>query len=639
MNEKKKMLSSFITWISRYRIILSDSIMAWISFPLALYLRLDEEVFRLSRELILMGSFYFCSLAVVVCIFFKVHKTIWRYVSLGDLIQVLKAATVSVGVFSLLLFFIFSGVFLPRSIPIIHWCVFSGFLAGTRVGYRIILEKYFKHKSSKTSLRKPVLLIYTGNETEIFLRYQQQDVESPYRIIGLLDKDHHHVERTIRGIRVLGALQDLQNILLHLPEPPEQLIVTSDEVPHWPLQKIVQTAETFGLKVVRLPFMQKNKRPEKTIIAEPIAIEDLLGRPAQIFDPATVKDLLQGKCILITGAGGSIGSELARQVASCAPRKLILFDHSEFLLYRIDRKLSCFLPHETEKVTLIGDVRDEAYVRLIIETHKPDMVFHAAALKHVPLVESNPEEGVLTNILGVRYVADACHACGVSLMVQISTDKVVLPKSIMGATKKLAEMYCQALDVVSSTRFVTVRFGNVLSSNGSVVPLFEEQIAHGGPVTVTHPDMTRYFMTIPEAVKLILVSATISCTKLAQTGQIFVLDMGTPVRVVDLANQMIRLKGLTPEKDIKIVYTGIRGGEKLHEKLFDNQETLMPSGFQGVRLASSPLVDLDTLLSFFDELTSLAKTRSGKVVAMRVMEIITTLKESSPSKADSVHEP
>ncbi|MDR2416583.1 MAG: polysaccharide biosynthesis protein [Holosporales bacterium] len=631
---EKKVFASFSRWVSRCRVILSDCIVALVAFPMALYIRLDQEVTSYPITFFFVSSSLFCFLATIIGFFFNVHKTVWRHVSLPDVTQILKTATFSVCVFFLSIFLIFPDISLPRSTPIIHWCIFAGLLSGTRLGYRIIAEGYSRRRNLQHGCGKPVLLMHTGYEAELFLRYQQQDGKSPYRIVGILDQDHHHTDRTIRGIRVLGPLEDLQSILPALPEFPEQLIVTSDEVPYWPLQKIVAMVEVLGIRVVRLPLMQTNKPFEGTIVASPIAIEDLLGRAEQTLDPSTVENLLREKCILITGAGGSIGSELTRQIASFSPRKLLLFDHSEFLLYSLDKELSSFLTDKTckriEKVPLIGDVRDQVYVRHIIATHKPDIVFHAAALKHVPLVESNPEEGVLTNVLGVRHVADVCHMCGVPIMVQVSTDKVVLPKSVMGATKKLAELYCQALDVVSSTQFVTIRFGNVLGSSGSVVPLFEEQIAHGGPITITHADMMRYFMTIPEAVKLILVSAAIRKKSLAQTGQIFVLDMGAPVRIVDLANQIIRLKGLTPGKDIKIVYTGMREGEKLYERLFDDQETLMPSGFQGMHLASSShLASLDTLRPLFDELTSLAQTRSSQAVSVRIMEIIALLRKTS----------
>jgi O-antigen biosynthesis protein WbqV len=441
----------------------------------------------------------------------------------------------------------------------------------------------------------------------------------------LVDQDDRHIRRTVRGVPVIGRLEDLSKVLPTQPTCPEELILTSDEVPQWSLKKIISEIEPLGLKVVRLPFM-RTLQLHQGITACPIAVEELLGRSPQVLNVSIVEEVLRGRSVLVTGAGGSIGSELVRQLIAYAPKRLLLLDSSEYLLYRIDKEIVESLDAKTEKIPCIGDVRDAPHLYTLFETYRPDVVFHAAALKHVPLVEKNPAEGVLTNVMGTRCIADACHTYGTSLMVQISTDKAVAPKSVMGATKRLAELYCQTLDITSATRFVTVRFGNVLGSSGSVVPLFEEQIAQGGPVTVTHAEMVRYFMTVPEAVRLILLSAAAGRQKSDVGGQIFVLEMGAPVRIIDLAHQMIRLKGLTPGKDIKIIYTGVREGEKLYENLFDEQESPAPSGFHGIHLASSHPVRADVLYPLLDELVALAQNRSDPEVAARVREIIAILR-------------
>jgi O-antigen biosynthesis protein WbqV len=355
---------------------------------------------------------------------------------------------------------------------------------------------------------------------------------------------------------------------------------------------------------------------------KPIAIEDLLGRPQSTLDQSGMHTLIRGKCVLITGCGGSIGSELVRQIASYAPQKIILIDHSEYLLYCIDQEIGEAFP-SLSKVAYIADVGDRARIFELFQKEKPELVFHAAALKHVPIVEENPLEGIETNTLGTKNVADASRHHHVNTMVLISTDKAINPTNIMGATKRLAESYCQSLDVLDThrtnrTRYVTVRFGNVLGSTGSVVPLFKHQIEQGGPVTVTHPDITRYFMTIREAVALVLQAAAFGSFSAMQGGKIFVLDMGEPVRVVDLAHQMIHLAGLQPNVDIKIEFTGLRPGEKLYEELFHSHESLTPTTIPNLLLGSPRIIDHKDLIHMLEQLTHALQTRHADD-AMRLL--------------------
>jgi O-antigen biosynthesis protein WbqV len=327
----------------------------------------------------------------------------------------------------------------------------------------------------------------------------------------------------------------------------------------------------------------------------------------------------------VTGAGGTIGAELVRQIAGYEPARLVLLDNGEYALYAIDRELdeqSQALPRSA----LIGDVRDRARIEEVIAAERPELVFHAAALKHVPMVEANPAEGVLTNVLGTRHVAEACRAHGVAAMVMISTDKAVNPTNVMGATKRLAESICQALDLVEKrkargTRFITVRFGNVLGSTGSVVPLFQRQLAAGGPLTVTHPDIERFFMTVREAVELVLEASVLAVRDGDERGKIFVLDMGEPVRIVDLARQMIRLAGLKPDKDVKIAFIGLRPGEKLYEELFHATEPLVPTAADGIRLAAPRVIDHAMLSRSLDELAEHARERRIE----RMMALLATL--------------
>jgi FlaA1/EpsC-like NDP-sugar epimerase len=362
----------------------------------------------------------------------------------------------------------------------------------------------------------------------------------------------------------------------------------------------------------------------------------LLGRSQAVLDRDGMARLIRGRRILVTGAGGTIGAELARQIAAFSPRRLVLLDNGEFALYGIEMELRERFPG-LRPVPLLRDVRDRAQIDEVAAAEKPEIVFHAAALKHLPMVEANPIEGVLTNVVGSRNVAEAARAYGTSLVVMISTDKAVNPASVMGATKRLAESFCQALDLYEArrraplshgTRYVTVRFGNVLGSTGSVVPLFQRQLAAGGPLTVTDPEVTRFFMTVREAVELVLQASALPSDRVAPEeqgadarGKIFVLDMGEPVKIVDLAQQMMRLAGLRPGRDVAIEFIGLRPGEKLHEELFHPAEPLIPTGNPAIRLAAPRTADYAMLARSIDELEENARSRREE----RVLQILERL--------------
>jgi O-antigen biosynthesis protein WbqV len=397
------------------------------------------------------------------------------------------------------------------------------------------------------------------------------------------------------------------------------------------LQNLLDSCDRHGVPVKRLPSLTAlrpaSRRPgeraeaEAPVALRPIEIEELLDRPQVPLDREGMARLVQGRRVLVTGAGGTIGGELARQLAALGPASLTLLDHGEYVLYEIDMELRERHP-DVKRQAVLADVRDEARIRRLFEEIRPELVFHAAALKHVPMVENDPLEGVLTNALGTRVVADAARAAGCSLMVFISTDKAVNPTSVMGASKRLAEMYCQARDRAARAeggmRLVTVRFGNVLGSTGSVVPLFRRQLERGGPLTVTHPDMRRYFMTVREAVGLVLQASVVGAAGIdwfaggaeqppeLRQGGIFVLDMGDPVKIVDLARRMIRLAGLRPEEDVEIRFTGLRPGEKLFEELFHGQEPPQPTAFPGLLMAVPRTTDAAEMAGAIDRMAGFA---------------------------------
>jgi O-antigen biosynthesis protein WbqV len=408
------------------------------------------------------------------------------------------------------------------------------------------------------------------------------------------------------------------------------------------LASIVAQADRFGLRVRRAPRMTeldqgRTSEEPRPVELRPIMIEDLLNRPQVPLDRDGMARLIQGRRVVVTGAGGTIGSELARQVAAFGPGSLVLIDNGEFALWQIDMELAETHP-TVRRQSLIADIRDEARIRTVFEALRPELVFHAAALKHVPIVEDNPLEGLMTNAAGTRHVADAARAAGALAMVLISTDKAVNPTSVMGASKRLAEMYCQALDIVArktgtGMRCITVRFGNVLGSTGSVVPLFQRQLARGGPLTVTHPDMQRYFMTVREAVGLVLQANVLGAGEQRlpadQDGGIFVLDMGDPVKIVDLARQMIRLAGLKPDEDVAIRFTGLRPGEKLFEELFHGKEPPAPTGYPGLLMAHPRTADPAIVGRAIEEIATACRGNQTRLALTLLSRLIPEFERAS----------
>ena len=610
---------------------LHDLIMAALSFVLSLYLRLGDEQMHMVSGYLLEGTILFTVVCGLVFWRMRFYRALWRYASLPDLIALTKGVTLAILVFVPLLFLATRLMDYPRSAVVINWFVLLALLGGPRFLYRMIKDRgvgwVLARASGNTSdNRVPVLLVGAGDAAEMFIREMARGVvRAPYRVIGVLDDDRSIIGGQIHGVRIFASISEVAAVVDKLTrrgERPQRLLL-SERFDGEIVRELLDTADSLGLTLARLPRLTdfQSGEIEDASKVRPIAIEDLLGRSQTVLDRAAMGALIEGKRVLVTGAGGTIGAELTRQVASYGPAHLVLLDNAEFNLYEIDGQIAERYPGLSRKATL-GDIRDVVRIDQILAREKPDILFHAAAFKHVPMVEANPNEGVLTNVIGTRNLADACRAAGIKTMVMISTDKAVNPTSVMGATKRIAELYCQALGAAAGdTRFVTVRFGNVLGSTGSVVPLFQRQLAGGGPLTVTHPDMTRYFMTVREAVELILQAAAIEDSD-SRGGDIYVLEMGKPVRIDDLARQMIRLAGLRPGEDIAIEYTGVREGEKMHEELFLADETLAPTSRAGVLLATSQAADLEELRRLLNELADAAQARRTAETFALIMRIV-----------------
>lgn len=581
-------------------ILSAAAISAIVILPLA-----QNEAFRdpVKVQLLLQYVGVYAAFAAVSLVLSRVYRMIWRYVSFRDLLLLIQSATITVVAFGIYgVLSLYGDATTPWLLMFIAlaliWFVNVTFLAAPRLLARALGEVLASiRRRSSSSLRNVVPALITGDagRMEAFIRESGRSPDSRYHILGVLTDDSRMVGSYLQGVQVLGETSQLKEIveqLLARGVRTDMLILARDNATRSVYESLLELAGPVGLKVGRLA--PHGALQDRTRV-QPVELADLLGRPEITLDEAGVRSMIEGKVIVVTGAGGSIGSELTNQIARLKPAKLAIIDFCEFNLYSIDRELGQSYPNVVREVALL-DVRDGALVSSFIARIKPDVLFHAAALKHVPLLESQPIEAVKTNVLGTVNVAEACRKHHVPTMVIISTDKAVNPTNVMGASKRLAESYCQGLDQSliggGGTRFITVRFGNVLGSAGSVVPLFQKQIETGGPVTVTHPAITRYFMTIPEAVTLVMQAGAHGTGLDEERGSIYVLEMGRPMKIVDLARQMIRLSGHRPDEDIQIKVIGLRPGEKLYEEVVHCDETVVPTKTNSVLKATPRITDL-----------------------------------------------
>jgi FlaA1/EpsC-like NDP-sugar epimerase len=593
--------------LRNFLIAAHDALATALALFASFYLRFEGgESFFTRVPLLLQILPYFVAFSVIVCYVFNLTTTKWRFISLPDALNILRVATV-LTLALLVLDYIFvapnvRGTFFIGKITIVlYWFLEVFFLSALRFAYRYFRYTRVRHHA-RTEGASPALLIGRAADAEVLLRGIENGAVKRLWPVGVLSPSMADRGQLIRNIPVLGGVDDLEDVIGDFAgrEKPISRVVmmpSAFEAEARP-ESVLMRSRRLGLIVSRLPSLESGDTPRLTTVA----VEDLLLRSSEKIDYVRLEALVKNKAVIVTGGGGSIGSEICDRVATFGAARLLVIENSEPALYAVTETLAA---HETTAVIegRIADIRDRERIMQLMSEFKPDIVFHAAALKHVPILERDWSEGVKTNIFGSVNVADAALAAGAEAMVMISTDKAIEPVSMLGLTKRFAEMYCQALDHDLATeldgkprmRLISVRFGNVLASNGSVVPKFKAQIEAGGPVTVTHPDMVRYFMTIREACDLVLTAATHALTPARPDVSVYVLNMGHPVKIVELAERMIRLSGLEPGHDIEVVFTGMRPGERLNEILFATEEPAVEIGVAGIMAAKPNEPPMQTL--------------------------------------------
>ena len=599
-------------WLAKGLVILFDAILGGLCMYGAIQWRYDFLNKPIPNNVDENAGMIMIGLVIFVWFFTGVHKAIWRFTSLNDIRKLLEGVFLVCILTPLILFlFVDRAEHFPRSAPIITGALFFVLLTVSRLLVMLLrngdIRALFR---GKVNTKQNAILIGTGASLYNYLRDTSRQSGGPgYNIRGLIDTDDSYRGRSIRGVPVIGNLDNLRKVYLRMAigqDVKPTLIATDPNPDRNQAYNLVKTASEIGAPLARVS-------PGHSDTLSPFEAADLIGREARALDISPVRRLIDGRRVMITGAGGSIGSELSRQVAALSPSKIVLVDNSEFNLYKLDRLMHDMMPaeHGTEWTAHLGDVCDAVRMEEIFKLHKPEIVLHAAALKHVPLGETNPIETLRTNIVGTKTVIDLAVKHGTESFTLISTDKAVAPCNVMGASKRVVEMLTMASEVADTNLAASaVRFGNVLASNGSVIPLFEEQIARGGPVTVTHKDVERYFMTTEEAAALVLQAAALNAYQAQRKASIYVLEMGDPVKISRLARQLIRLRGFVPDRDIKIEYTGLRPGEKLTEDLTAFDENLETTYVQGVLRFTGEVADPVLVTQRIDKLLAAIAKRN-----------------------------
>jgi FlaA1/EpsC-like NDP-sugar epimerase len=567
---------------------------------------------------------YILIFKLIIFMTMGLYRGMWRYTSLVDLINVLKATATSSGVITLAILFIYRFEGFPRSVFILDWILSIILIGGIRVAIRFLLSEkerglHFLFHSpfsprEAAKLQKRLLIIGAGDAGEKMLREIRDNHRLNYEVVGFLDDNPKKRGMKIHGVPVLGPVPKIHNLAFDAEM--DEILIATPSATTKQMRRIIEACEATGLKSRTTPGIGElidGKVSFKTI--REVSFEDLLGRDPVSLEMKSIGNYLTDKVVFVSGAGGSIGSELCRQIVQFQPKNLILFDKTENSLFHIDMEFRQRFP-KISITSILGDVKYRNCLNRHFADYKPQVVFHAAAYKHVPIVELNPWEAIYNNIIGTRNIVEASHHFGVERFIMVSTDKAVRPANVMGATKRVAEMItsCHASN---PTRFVSVRFGNVIGSEGSVIHLFKKQIERLGPVTITHPEISRYFMTIPEASKLILQAAA-----MGEGGEIFILDMGTPIKIADMARDLIRRSGFKPGVDIEVKFIGLRPGEKLHEELITEGEGIVRTPHGKIFVLKGNTCDLNWLNQKIEELVTLAYDQDVDGIRSKLQEIV-----------------
>jgi FlaA1/EpsC-like NDP-sugar epimerase len=619
----------------RMALILAHDLLAAVAAVLAaFYIRFEANGLAEREDLLFVLVPAFVLYAAGVYGFFGLYKNKWRFTSLPDMMIIAKVATALALTllaldYVLLAPNVYGGYFFGKLTIILYWFLQIFFLAGLRVVYR-----YFRYTRTLQHARQdgfaPTLVLGPAADAEVLLRSIESGAVKKLQVVAILSQSPRDRGQSIRGIPVMGDFSDMERVvqdLAHRGTGVVRLVMTPSALaPEMKPETILTRARRIGLTPSRMPGLEEGG---ETLRLAPIQVEDLLLRPSAKIDHRRLESFVRGKAAVVTGGGGSIGSEICDRLVTYGVARLMIIENSEPALHAVTEALK--LKDAKAKIDgRIADIRDGERMTRLMTGFKPDIVFHAAALKHVPLLERDWEEGIKTNVFGSVNVADAAAAAGAAAMVMISTDKAIEPVSMLGATKRFAEMYCQALDADRAAqpagrppmRLIAVRFGNVLASNGSVVPKFKAQIEAGGPVTVTHPDMVRYFMTIREACDLVVTAASHALAPQRSDVSVYVLNMGQPVKIVDLAERMIRLSGLEPGKDIQITFTGVRPGERLNEILFAADEPTADIGVAGIVAARPVSPALDTLRAWLAALEQALKRNDREAIYRALQDAV-----------------
>lgn len=609
------------SYTPRWIVFLIDLFICAVSISSAFLLRFNFEIppeYYNSLNFIIPYVLFFRSITFLI---FKTYAGIIRYSGAKDteriFIVAISGSVVFVIINAINYFFVNGTFIIPFGIVIIDFLLTVFLMVSFRLATKIVYQELYNPSKEKTD----VIIYGAGQFGVITKRTLDRDAETKHKVLAFLDITDSNIGKTLEGVTIYHA-DYLENLLNK--NTVEKLIIAKKNIGPIEKQNIIEKCLQYDISVLSVPDINTWINGELSFnqIKE-IKIEDLLERPPIVLDVNKIKKIILNKSVLVTGAAGSIGSEIVRQLISFNPKKIILFDQAESPLYDMELDLQEKFNFYNFEI-VIGNIADEYRVRKLFEEYKPSFVYHAAAYKHVPMMEKNPTEALRTNILGTKIIADISNEFKVEQFVMVSTDKAVNPTNVMGASKRIAEIYIQTLNQVSKTNFITTRFGNVLGSNGSVILRFKKQIDKGGPVTVTHPEVTRYFMTIPEACQLVLEAGAIS-----NGGEIFIFDMGKSVKIIDLAKKMIKLSGLNIGKDIQVKYTGLRPGEKLYEELLNDLENTIPTHHSKIMIAKVRNYDFEQVQKKFEELIKLQKDHNNFEIVRKMKEIVPEFKSQN----------